>query len=134
MTSDGRSTLFGYITGIHKAKGCHLYRLNGVEDHIHIATHVHPSVALATLGKDIKLATSDFIKKESLFRNFAGWQDGYAAFTCSYKDKDALIKTRMLLSNISKNHEQHHKTLSFNEELIDLLNEHGIEFDEKYLL
>ena len=127
LTPDGRSTLFGYITGIHKAKGCHLYRLNGIEDHIHIATHVHPSVALASLVKDIKLATSDFIKKEALFRNFAGWQDGYAAFTYSYKDKDALIE-------YIKNQEQHHKTLSFKEELIDLLNEHGIEFNEKYLL
>lgn len=127
MTSDGRSTLFRYITGIHKAKGCHLYRLNGIEDHIHIATQVHPSVALATLVKDIKLATSDFIKKESLFKNFGGWQDGYAAFTYSYKDKDALIE-------YVKNQEQHHKKLTFKEELIDLLNEHEIEFDEKYLL
>jgi hypothetical protein len=33
-----------------------------------------------------------------------------------------------------KNQEEHHKTKSFTEEYIDLLNEHGIEFDEKYLL
>jgi putative transposase len=66
-------------------------------------------------------------KKSRSFKNFGGWQDGYAAFTYSYKDKDALIE-------YIKNQEQHHRKLTFKEELIDLLNEHGIEFDEKYLL
>jgi hypothetical protein len=32
-----------------------------------------------------------------------------------------------------KNQEEHHKETTFKEELIELLNEHGIEFDEKYL-
>jgi putative transposase len=32
-----------------------------------------------------------------------------------------------------KNQEIHHKNKSFKEELIDLLKEHGIVFDEKYL-
>jgi putative transposase len=32
-----------------------------------------------------------------------------------------------------KNKENHHKTKSFREELIELLLEHGISFDEKYL-
>ena len=127
LTSNHRPTLFEYISGIHKAKGCHLYRINGIEDHIHIATHIHPSVPLATFVKDIKLATSSFIKHDFLFRNFNGWQEGYAAFTYSYKEKNALIE-------YIKNQEEHHRILSFKEELIDLLNEHGIEFDEKYLL
>jgi len=33
-----------------------------------------------------------------------------------------------------KNQEEHHKRETFREEYIKLLKEHGIEFDEKYLL
>ncbi|MEQ9313501.1 MAG: transposase [Cytophagales bacterium] len=43
----GRPDLFKYIWGILKNKKCHLYQINGVEDHIHILTHIHPSVALS---------------------------------------------------------------------------------------
>jgi len=32
-----------------------------------------------------------------------------------------------------KNQEEHHKTKTFREEFIELLTEHGIEFDERYL-
>jgi hypothetical protein len=52
---------------------------------------LHPSAALADLVKDIKLASSDYIKNEKLFSNFNGWQDGYAAFTYSIDAKENLI-------------------------------------------
>jgi len=104
-----------------------VYRINGVEDHLHIATHIHPTVAIATLVKDIKLATSSYIKDNAVLKNFTGWQDGYAAFTYSFKEKDRLIE-------YIKNQEAHHKTVSFKDELIALLNEHGIRYDERYLL
>jgi putative transposase len=126
LIKESRSELFKYIWGILKNKKCHLYRINGVEDHIHIVTHVHPMVAPALLVKDIKLASSDYIKEKELFPDFGGWQDGYAAFTYSFSAKDNLIK-------YVKNQEEHHRIKTFKEELIALLEEHGVEFDEKYL-
>ncbi len=127
LTSDKRPALFEYIWGILKNKNCHLYRINGVEDHIHIASHLHPTTPLASLVKDIKLATSSFIKEKGLFINFSRWQEGYGAFTYSFKDKDKLIE-------YIKNQEEHHLNVSFKEEFIALLKEHKVEFDEKYLL
>jgi putative transposase len=122
-----RDQLFKYIWGILQKKNCHLYRINGVEDHIHIVTHIHPSIALAPLVKDIKLASTSFIKENTLFSSFNGWQDGYGAFTYSIKEKDRLIE-------YVKNQEAHHTTKTYREEYIDLLKEHAIEFDEKFLL
>ncbi len=58
LTKGKRPELFKYIWGILKNKKCHLYRINGVQDHLHIATHLHPTVALASLVKDIKVASS----------------------------------------------------------------------------
>lgn len=119
--------LYKYIAGILKNKKCHLYRINGVEDHIHIVTHIHPAVALANLVKDIKLASSEWIKNNKIFPSFSGWQDGYGAFTYSIKEKNRLIE-------YVKNQKEHHAIKTFREEFIELLNEHEIEFDEKYLL
>src|SRR5687767_43148 len=81
LTPDNRPVLYEYIWGILKKKSCHLYRINGVEDHLHIASHLHSSIAVAPLVKDIKLAASSLIKRKILFKHFSGWQDGYAAFT-----------------------------------------------------
>ncbi len=127
LVASGRDDLFRYISGILKNKKCHLYRINGVEDHLHIITHLHPSVALADLIKDIKLASTDYIKKNHIFPRFRGWQDGYGAFTYSIEAKDRLIE-------YVKNQQEHHRVKTYREEVVELLKEHGIEYDEQYLL
>ena len=127
LTKDNRPKLFEYIIGLLLNKKCHVYCINGVEDHIHIVTYLHPTVALAWLVKDIKLASSALIKEKNMFREFDGWQEGYGAFTYSIKEKNRLIE-------YVKNQEDHHKIFTFREEYIELLNEHEIDFDEKYLL
>ena len=81
MIKANRVELFKYITGILENKKCKLYQINGVEDHLHILTHIHPSVSLSDLVKDIKVASSIFIKEKKLFPGFIGWQVGYGAFT-----------------------------------------------------
>lgn len=121
-----RTKMFKAIWGLLQNKKCHLYRINGVEDHIHILLNVHPTIALSNLVKDIKLASTDLIKSENLITNFSGWQIGYGSFTYNIKEKNRLIE-------YIKNQEEHHKKVSFKEEYITLLKEHNIEFEEKYL-
>ena len=126
LSNSHKEDLYKYIWGILKNKNCHLYRIGGMPDHIHIITHIHPSISLALLVKDIKIASSDYIRKHQLFPKFNGWQDGYGAFTYSYNNKEQLIE-------YVKNQEQHHKIKSFKEEYIELLQAHGIDYNEKYL-
>lgn len=126
LLSGNRHELYKYMSGILKNKKCHLYQIGGVSDHIHIVTHLHPSIALAALVKDIKIASTEYIKRNNLFSLFSGWQDGNSAFTYAIHERDRLI-------NYVMNQEEHHKTKSFKEELRELLTEHGIAFDERYL-
>ncbi|MBI3111738.1 MAG: IS200/IS605 family transposase [Ignavibacteriales bacterium] len=127
LAEGNRDELYRYMAGVLKNKKCHVYRINGVKDHVHIVTHLNPTVALSDLVKDIKLSTTDLIRKTRLFPSFNGWQEGYGAFTYSIKEKDRLIE-------YVKNQQEHHRIKTFKEELIGLLREHGVEFGEQYLL
>lgn len=124
---DYNDKLFAYIMGIIKQKECHLYRINGMQDHIHILTDLHPSIALADLMREIKTSSSIWLKQQTEFSNFKGWSDGYAALTVSFKDKTRVIE-------YIKNQQDHHKNESFSNEFRRLLEEEGIEIDEKYFL
>lgn len=121
-----REEIFKYIQGILHKQGCHLYRINGTSDHIHIAFELHPMISLADLVKDIKLASSKHIKKEGLFPDFRYWQEGYGAFTYGITAKNNLI-------NYIINQEKHHEKKTFREEYIELLNQQGIQFEERFL-
>ena len=118
--------LYHYIWGIIKNKNGTLYRINGMEDHIHLVSDLHPTIALADYMKDLKVATSLWIKQTGDFPLFNGWGEGYCALTYSYKEKDKVIE-------YVKNQQKHHKKETFQEELIRIFGEAGIKIDEKYL-
>ena len=127
ISSKNQEILFGYISGVLKKKSCHSYIVGGASNHIHIITHIHPTICPAYLIKDIKEASHSLILRErSLFQNFPGWQVGYSGFTYHISSKDTLI-------NYVKNQDTHHKALSYTDELIRLLNENEVDFKEKYL-
>lgn len=126
LTKNNRDQLFKYIAGVIKNKNCQPLQINGVEDHIHILTHLHPSIALSDLIKDIKLASTSYIKEEKLFPNFNGWQNGYGAFTYSVKELDVLVR-------YVQNQEEHHQKKTFQYEYIKILERHSINYDERYL-
>ncbi len=125
LLTEHRKELFAYIMGIIKNKGCHVYRINGMEEHVHLLTDLHPSIALADYIRDIKTSTSLWLKQNKKFPAFKGWAEGYAAFTYSNRDKEMII-------NYIKNQHEHHKKVTFKEELMNLLVEQGIEIDERY--
>ena len=127
LLTDQRPDIYKYISGIIINKQCHLYQIGGIEDHVHIITHLHPTQNLSKLVQDIKVASSKFIKENKLSKSFSGWQVGYGAFTYSIDAKYNLIE-------YVKNQEAHHQKISFIEEYKRLLKRHQIDFDENYLL
>lgn len=117
--------LYAYIMGFVKNKNCFLYRINGMEDHIHILCDLHPSIALSDYLRDMKTSTSIWLKQSGKFSSFEGWADGYAALTYAWKDKELII-------NYIKNQQEHHKKETFEEELRRILEEHGVVVDERF--
>jgi len=119
LTKDGRNYLYAYMSKILQAADCHVYQIGGTSNHVHIITHLHPTLSLASLIKDVKVASFAHIKTTNLFSAFSNWQDGYGAFTYSVKDYDYLIE-------YVKQQEKYHSKISFSEEYHALLQQHGI--------
>jgi putative transposase len=119
--------LYKYIWGIVRKHKCKLYRINGMEDPLHIFSDLHPTISLSDYVKNIKVSSNLWMKESNRFRNFVGWQEKYAAFTYSIKEKNSVIE-------YVKRQKEHHKTETFYDEFKRLLIENQIEFDEKYLL
>jgi hypothetical protein len=63
-------------------------------------------MSLASMVKDIKVASAAYIKNNNLFPMFSGWQDGYGGFTYSFNDKDKLIEYVKNHNIIKRNHSE----------------------------
>lgn len=127
ITEKYETDLYKYIWGVIKNKKCTLYRINGMPDHLHIFSDLHPTVCLSDFVKDIKIASNLWMKESGKFPDFEAWQSGYGAFTYSIREKEMIM-------NYIRNQKSHHKTENFKEEFRRLLEENGVDFDEKYLL
>ena len=88
--------LYRYIARVVQNHGSILYAVNGIENHIHLLVHLHPSVCLSDLVRDIKLSTSQWIRNNpDLFPLFAGWGKEYGAFTYALRDKEMVANYRV---------------------------------------
>ena len=125
LHKEHREELYRYIWGIIKKRDGHLYRIGGTDDHVHILCSLHPTVALADLVKEIKVASAKWIKAKKACPAFTHWQGGYGAFTCSINSKEHIVE-------YIKNQEPHHAKESSSIELQRLLAKADIEYDPKY--
>ena len=126
IPADQQEALYKYIWGIiTKRKGV-LYQINGMENHIHILSDLHPTVALADFIKEIKTASNAWMKASGKYPKFTYWAVGSCSLTYAYRDKEMII-------NYIKNQKEYHKKITFEDEYRDLLKENVVEKDERYL-
>jgi len=125
ITPEHADQLFSYITGIIMNKNSHLYRINGIENHLHILTDLHPSYALSDFIREVKVSSSVWMKGSGLFPSFDGWADGYGSFYCSYIGLGNLIE-------YIKNQQEHHRKKSFEQEYRRIIMQSGIKIYERY--
>jgi len=111
--------------GIVKNHTSLLYRINGMEEHVHLFIDLHPSIALSDFIQKVKTSSSLWLKQNPNFPRFQGWAGGYAALTYSWRDKDMII-------NYIINQREHHKKVSFIDEYRASLLDAGVKIDERY--
>jgi putative transposase len=121
-----KDELYKYITGIARNHQHKPLIINGMPDHIHLLIGLRPSQSISDLMQDIKGDSSQWINNRKFVRGKFSWQEGYGAFSYRKSELSDVI-------NYIENQTSHHKKHSFSEEYLELLNEFGIEFDERYL-
>ncbi|MFP4283398.1 MAG: IS200/IS605 family transposase [Opitutales bacterium] len=121
-----REDAHAFLAGVARQCNCQAYRVGGVEDHVHLAIRLSRTLSVAELVKEVKTASSRWLKtQDASFQNFA-WQQGYGAFSLGVSQKAAL------LTYIDRQPE-HHLTRTFQDEYRDFLRKTGITYDERYV-
>ncbi len=113
LTDASSVETYAYIGGIIGNKKGRMLEIGGIDDHIHILTSCHPTLALAEFVRDIKANSSKWLheeKQQALFQ----WQTGYGAFTVSYSQID-------LVRQYIHNQAEHPRTQSFGDEFRTIL-------------
>jgi putative transposase len=126
IVTDIRERLYEYIGGTLRAKKGSLIEIGGVADHVHLLAQLSASIAVADIIRDIKANSSRWVNEQPETQQVFEWQKGYGAFTVSYP---RVPKVRRYIQK----QEEHHKTVTFEEEYIGFLKRHGIEFRLEHL-
>lgn len=121
-----RAKLHAYLAGICRAKGAQAYRVGGTEDHVHIACTLPRTLTQAKLLEEIKKPSSIWMKQQERGIPHFSWQSGYGIFSLGQSQLPTLIQ-------YIDNQEEHYRTKSFKEELLELLEKYDVAYDEKYL-
>lgn len=107
-------------------KGSHAIKVGGTKDHVHILFSLSPNIALKDLVREIKSRSSRWINENRMSVGRFEWQNGYGAFSYSQSARGSVI-------NYIENQEEHHRILTFKEELVKFLELYGIVSDPRDL-
>jgi putative transposase len=121
-----KKELMAVIGNLINETGCQTYIINGVEDHVHCFFSLKPSLSVSDVMKCAKAKSSKWINENGLCENRFEWQIGFGSFSYSHSQIDSVYK-------YIASQEEHHKTTTFKEEYLDMLQKFEIDFDEKYL-
>lgn len=84
-------------------------------------------MVMSKVVNTIKSNSSRWVNERRIIPEMFQWQDGYGLFSVSHRN---MIHARDYI----RHQREHHKKYSFAKEYQDLVEQHGINFDERYLL
>ena len=125
-TPELRGTMTGYLVGTLKEIGCPSLRVGVEAEHVHILCNLSRTMSAAKLVEELKVSSSARIKEEGTPVSDFYWQNGYGAFSVSQSNME-VVKTYI------ENQEEHHRTITFQDEYREFLKRHGIDWDERYV-
>ena len=119
-----RDKLYRYIGGVLVHHRGVLVEIGGMPDHVHILAGLPAKLSVSQAMKAIKGASSRWVGEElgAIF----GCQPGYAGFTVS---ESQMSRVRRYIQR----QPQHHREVSFQDEVRKLLQRHHIDFSKENL-
>jgi putative transposase len=126
IPADVPPRLWAYIGGIARENTMTTHGVGGTANHEHVLLAIPATITIAK-GMQLIKGESSLLLHETfpMIREFA-WQEGYAAFSVSASRLDEMIR-------YIQQQADHHRTLSFEDELGRFLQRHGVEYDPRYV-
>ena len=121
-----REELHRYLGGILASHDCQPLIIGGVEDHVHILSTLSRTGTAADMVKEIKRGSSLWLKTKSADLHDFAWQNGYGIFSVGFSQVEAV-------RHYIEGQEEHHRKVSFQDELRELLRRYEVGFDERYV-
>ncbi|WP_163712658.1 transposase [Mangrovibacterium lignilyticum] len=121
-----RKHIFMYLDATITQMGHKSIIVNGTSNHVHLFFGLNPNKSISETVLDLKQNSALFINEAKLCPDQFYWQAGYGAF--SYSHSNVVPIYYYIL-----NQHIHHRTKSFREEYICILEKFEINYDERYL-
>ncbi|MDI1241365.1 MAG: IS200/IS605 family transposase [bacterium] len=120
LSDEIRTKVFEHIRENAKQKGIYIDFINGYLDHVHCLISLATDQTLKEIMQLIKGESSFWINKNNLTKTKFAWQDEYFVVSVS---EDTLPSVRRYIAN----QEEHHKTVSFDDEFEGFLKTAGFQ-------
>ncbi len=123
---DRRRDLYRFLWKKAGEYNCHVYRINGMTEHVHMVVDLHPTISKSDFANRLKSTSSQWMKKCGLFPGFTSWGEGYFSESKDLSTLDTVV-------NYVRNQENHHVGKDFLEEIRQLYSNSGREWDDQDL-
>ena len=121
-----REELHRYLGGILTNLDCQPIIVGGVEDHVHLLCALSRTCEAAAMVKEVKRGSSVWLKGKAEDLHDFAWQGGYGIFSVGFSQ---IAAVREYIAG----QEEHHRKISFQDELRTLLRRYEVAFDERYV-
>lgn len=126
INTEIKPRLLGYINGIVGENGGKVLSLNTMPDHLHMLLKSPPTLSMSDTLRLVKTNSSRWVHETWASQRFFGWQTGYAAFSVSPSNVPAVAR-------YIDAQEAHHRKRTFEEEFVELLVKHGVDYDPNFV-
>ena len=113
-----QSKLHAYMSGILKKIDCTAIKINSMPDHVHLLYRMSKNHSIAHVMEEVKKNSSKWMKTQGYLK--FTWQTGYGTYSVSQSKLDTTI-------NYISNQQEHHKTMSFLEEVEKFMQEYKVD-------
>ena len=120
------ASLHSYLGGVTKQLECPPITVGGVEDHVHLLCRFGRTITQAEWVKELKRVSNGWLKDQGPDYADFQWQAGYADFSVSESNREQVA------AYIAQQ-DEHHRKVSYQDEVRALLRKHNLEWDETYV-
>ncbi|MCL4693883.1 MAG: transposase [Candidatus Hydrogenedentes bacterium] len=121
-----RNEMFAYLASTFNGLNAPAHIICGMPDHVHALFSLPRDKDIAGIVAEVKRSSSIWVKKRDNAYKLFQWQSGYGVFSVSHSNLGRVAR-------YIRGQEEHHRTLSFQDEFRRFLKRHGVAFDERYV-